>query len=34
MMAHEAEMPVFLDSNIVLYALGDDDKKSRCRSPD
>ncbi|MBI5437475.1 MAG: PIN domain-containing protein [Nitrosomonadales bacterium] len=24
-----AEMPVFLDSNIVLYALGDDDKKSR-----
>lgn len=29
MTAHGAEMPVFLDSNIVLYALGDDDKKSR-----
>ena len=28
MTAHEAEMSVFLDSNIVLYALGDDDKKS------
>ena len=29
MTVHGAEMPVFLDSNIVLYALGDDDKKSR-----
>jgi predicted nucleic acid-binding protein len=29
MTAHGAEMPVFLDSNIVLYALGDDDKKCR-----
>ena len=33
MMAHEAEMPVFLDSNIVLYALGDDDKKIALPQP-
>jgi predicted nucleic acid-binding protein len=26
-MAHETDMPVFLDSNIVLYALGDDEAK-------
>jgi predicted nucleic acid-binding protein len=29
MTARGAEMPAFLDSNIVLYALGDDDKKCR-----
>jgi predicted nucleic acid-binding protein len=29
MTARVAEMPAFLDSNIVLYALGDDDKKCR-----
>ncbi len=26
-MAHGADMPVFLDSNIVLYALGDEESK-------
>lgn len=29
MTTHGADVPAFLDSNIVLYALGDDDEKCR-----